>query len=232
MSEGGEESPVLFTTHARSLATPEVLASGMPTAQVHVKPRKGGPFFGRHPWMLDTAIGHIDGDPADGDVVDVISDKGKFVARGIYNSRSRIRVRLSSWTAVPLDDAYWSARLQDAIALRQGQGLLESDSAARLVFSEADFLSGLIIDRYGDYLSVQVTALAMAVRLERICDLLVELLAPRAILVRTEKGIAKAEGLELTDGVLRGEVPNGPIFIRENGLRFGVDLSTGQKTGY
>lgn len=216
----------------RLLASAESIAAGLPAAQVWVKRGKVRPFFGRHPWMLDTAIQRIEGEPADGDVVDVLSDKGKFIARGIYNSASRIRVRLYSWSAVPLDDAFWSERLRQAIALREGLGLVDPEGAARLVFSEADLLSGLIVDRYADYLSVQITALAMAARLERLVDLLCEQWRPRAVMLRTERGISRAEGLELTDGVLRGETPAGPVFIHEHGLRFGVDLNTGQKTGY
>ena len=232
MSDVGDESTVSLAGGTRPLASAESIAAGLPTAQVHIRPHKGGPFFGRHPWMLDKAIDRIEGEPLDGDVVDVISDKGKFIARGIYNGASRIRVRLYSWSAVPLDDAFWKARLSEAIDLRRGLGLLEADGAARLVFSEADFLSGLIVDRYGDFLSLQVTALAIAVRLELIAELLHELLTPRGMVVRTEKGIAHAEGLDLRDGPLRGALPDGPVFIHEHGLKFGVDLSTGQKTGY
>lgn len=232
MSQPGEESTLSFRGDARALASAESIATGLPTAQVVVKAHKGGPFFGRHPWMLDKAIDRIDGDPADGDVVDVLSDKGKFIARGIYNRASRIRVRLYSWSPVPLDDAFWRQRLSTAIELRRELGLLERDGAARLVFSEADFLSGVIVDRYADYLAVQVTALAMAVRLEPLGELLQELLAPKGMVVRTERGIAQAEGLDLTDGLLRGALPDGPVFIDEHGIKFGVDLSTGQKTGF
>ena len=67
--------------------------------QVILKPRKARPFYGRHPWVLDSAIDRVEGDPADGDVVDLLGDKGKFIARGIFNSRSRIRVRLYTWDA-------------------------------------------------------------------------------------------------------------------------------------
>lgn len=232
MAETGDDSTVSFPVAPRALASAESIALGLPTAQVIIKPRKAGPFFGRHPWMLDTAIHRVEGEPADGDVVDVLSDKGKFIARGVYNNHSRIRVRLYSWTATPLDEAFWRARLSAAIQLRRELGLVAPDGAARLVFSEADFLSGLIVDRYRDYLAVQVTALAMAVRLERLADWLAEMMSPRGIVLRTERGISQAEGLALADGPLRGEPPAGPVFIHEHGIRFGVDLTTGQKTGF
>ena len=138
-------------------------APGMGVAQVWLKPRKVRPFFGRHPWVLETAIARIEGQAADGDVVDLISDKGRFVARGLFNSRSRIRVRLYSWLAAEaLDDAFWRRRIEAAIALRRDLGYTDPHGAARLIFSEADGLSGLIVDRYGEYLSIQATALALA----------------------------------------------------------------------
>ncbi len=205
----------------------------MGVAQIWLKPRKVRPFFGRHPWVLDTAIARIDGQAADGDVVDLISDKGRFVARGLYNSRSRIRVRLYTWQASePLDDTFWRKRLEAAFALRRDLGFTDLRGGARLVFSEADGLSGLIVDRYGEYLAVQTTALAMAQRLDHLTPILVELARPRGIMLRGERGLAQIEGLHQQDGLHWGQKPDGPIFIEEHGLRYGVDLGEGQKTGF
>ena len=87
-------------------------------AQVVLKPRKSRPFYGRHPWVLDSAVDRVEGSPADGAVVDLLSDKGKFIARGIFNSRSRIRVRLYTWNpAQMLDEAFWRGRLEAALRL-------------------------------------------------------------------------------------------------------------------
>ena len=119
------------------------------------------------------------------------------------------------------------------MALRRSLGLDDRTAAARIVNSEGDEISGLIVDRYGEYLAVQVTALAMAERLETLCDALESLLAPRGILLRgAERGLAKLEGLHLADRLVRGTAPAGPIFVMENGMKFGVDLAEGQKTGY
>ena len=129
--------------------------------------------------------------------------------------------------------AFWRSRIESAVALRRSLGLEGLSGAARLVNSEGDDLSGLIVDRYGEYLAVQVTALAMANRLETICDDLESLVAPRGILLRgAERGLSKLEGLHLPDRLLRGTAPTGPIFVHEHGLKFGVDLTEGQKTGY
>jgi 23S rRNA (cytosine1962-C5)-methyltransferase len=201
--------------------------------RVILKPRKSRPFFGRHPWVLDKAIERIEGHTSDGDVVELFSDKGQFIAHGVYNGRSRIRVRLYSWQPeVPLDEGFWRRRLAAAVAFRGQLGYDDPEGAARLVFSEGDLLSGLVVDRYGPYLMVQVTALALAARLEAIVPLLVELAHPRGVLVRAEPATAKAEGLQLAEGPRWGTVPEGPVFIRESGLRYGVDLGEGQKTGF
>ena len=207
---------------------------GLPTATVVLKPKRARPCFGRHPWVLDSAVAKVEGQPADGDVVDLATHDGHFVARGLWNSQSRMRVRLYAFDAsTKLDAELWHARLASALALRKTLGLDERAGATRLVNSEGDDLSGLIVDRYGEYLAVQVTALAMAVRLDTLCDALESLVAPRGILLRgAERGLAKLEGLALVDRVVRGAAPVGPIFVHEHGLKFGVDLAEGQKTGY
>ncbi|MEZ6064478.1 MAG: class I SAM-dependent rRNA methyltransferase [Planctomycetaceae bacterium] len=142
-------------------------------------------------------------------------------------------MRLYSWDqAEPLDDNFWRARLDSAIALRQRLFAgTPSEQACRLIFSEGDGLSGLTVDRFGDWLMVQWTGLAIAQREQVILDHLQSKLRPRGIWRRTEKGIGEAEGLELTDGLARGEQPPRPIFIEEHGVRLGVDVVEGHKTG-
>ncbi|MEX2171160.1 MAG: class I SAM-dependent rRNA methyltransferase [Pirellulales bacterium] len=201
--------------------------------RIVIKPGKVRPFFGRHPWVLDSAVARIDGFVADGAEVDVVSHKGSWIARGLFNSRSRICTRLYSWQpGEALDTDFWHKRLTAAIELRKQLGYDQSEGAARLVYSEADGLSGLVVDRYADYLVVQVNALVMAERLDTIVPLLAELAAPRGILARAEGGTAKLEGLEFEMGLRWGVAPDGPVFITENGVRYGVDLGEGQKTGY
>jgi 23S rRNA (cytosine1962-C5)-methyltransferase len=207
---------------------------GLPTATVVLKPKRARPFFGRHPWVLDSAVLRVEGEPADGDVVDLATHDGTFVGRGLWNSASRLRVRLYAFDAATrLDGNLWRRRLEAAVALRRSLGLDDRAGACRLVNSEGDDLSGLIVDRYGEHLAVQVTALAMARRLEELCDVLQALVAPAGILLRgAERGLAKLEGLHLADRLVRGTAPAGPIFVHEHGLRFGVDLAEGQKTGF
>jgi len=201
---------------------------------IHLKPRKALPFFSHHPWVYQSAVAEAPADLAAGAEVVLRSAEGRFVARGLFNPHSNVRVRLYSWIEeTPLDEAFWARRLEEAIALRRRLfGEFTPDSACRLVYSEADQLSGLVIDRYGEWLVVQFTALAMAQRQELWFDLLQDRLQPRGILIRTEKGIRAAEGLEIADGLVRGDAPPRPMFLTENGVRYGVDLAEGQKTGF
>ena len=206
----------------------------MTTPKVVLKPKRAQPFFGRHPWVFVGAIDQVVGDPADGDEVDLVSSADNFIARGLFNSQSKITVRLYSWDAgVSLDRAFFKSRVEKAVELRHDVlKLAGPDRGYRVIFSEADYLSGMVADRYGDWLAVQFTSLALGSRRAMIADVLREVLNPRGIYLRTEKGIGKLEGLALHDELLWGEPPPPDHAIEENGLRFFVNLAEGQKTGY
>jgi 23S rRNA (cytosine1962-C5)-methyltransferase len=219
---------------ASSDTEPQAAAdTGLAAARVVLKPRKAMPFLGRHPWVFGSAIQYIDGEFVDGDVVDLLGEKAGFIARGVINTRSKVHVRLYSWNeSVALDDSFWRSRLESAVQLRRSLDLLGSHRAGRLVFSEADGLSGLIVDQYGEYLVAQLNALAIARRWDRLLPILVDLLKPKGVIVRGDKSLAKEEGLEVETQVAWGEAPDGPVFIEQHGIRFGVDLLAGQKTGF
>src|SRR4051794_4930118 len=160
--------------------------------RVVLHPKRAPPFFGRHPWVFAGAVAAVEGEPADGAEVDLVTHTGQFVARGLYNGQSKIRVRLYSWRPdVPLDRDFFRERLASAIRLREVLGLTQPRGACRLVFSEGDGLSGVIVDRYGDWLVMQFTALALAHRRDLLADLLEELLKPAGIYLRTERGIGQ-----------------------------------------
>jgi 23S rRNA (cytosine1962-C5)-methyltransferase len=208
--------------------------SAPPLPRVILKPRRAGPFYNRHPWVFAGAIDRVEGDPSPGAIVDLVSNTGSFVARGLFNPVSRIRVRLYAWNEdEPLDDAFWTRRVERAIALRRrlfGGG--PAERACRVIFSEADGLSGLSVDRYEDFLLLQWTSYGLAQRQEAILAPLRQQLAPQGIWLRTEKGIGEMEGLEIRDGLIEGSTPPRPIVFQENGLHFAVDVVEGQKTGY
>src|SRR5262245_17123753 len=123
----------------------------MTAASVVLHPRRARPFYGRHPWVYAGAIASVNGSPADGDEVDLVSHGSQFVARVLFNSQSKIRVLLYAWSPdVPLDISFFRSKLEAAIRLRhQILGLSGPDQACRLVFSEGDGLSGCTVDRYG-----------------------------------------------------------------------------------
>ncbi len=199
-----------------------------------IKPRRALPFFSRHPWVFSGAISRLTGEPEPGAEVVVRTHSGEFIARGLFNPHSNIKVRLYSWDEdVPLDEDFWSARLDEALELRRRLAEHHGQAdAQRMVFSEADGLSGLVVDRYRDFLLIQLTSLALASRQDTLVSLLREKLKPSGIWLRTEKGIRESEGLELTDGLIDGREPERPMFIEEQGIRYGIDVVQGQKTGH
>jgi 23S rRNA (cytosine1962-C5)-methyltransferase len=201
---------------------------------IRVKRRRALPFFSGHPWVFAGALERVEGDLPAGQVVDLQTHEGEFIARGLFNPQSNIRVRLYSRdVGRPLDRNFWSQQLDSALALRQQLFADRPDArACRLVFSEADALSGLTVDRYGDHLLLQWTSRALAEREAEFVDLLQEKLHPAGVWRRTEKGIGEAEGLETSDGLICGTPPPRPLFIEENRVRYGVDVAEGHKTGF
>lgn len=205
----------------------------MPPPTVVLKSKRAQPFFARHPWVYAGAIDRVEGNPGDGDEVDLLSTTGNFIARGLFNSQSKIRVRLYSWeNGGPLDRAFFRERIERAIQLRDALGVRGPGRGCRLVFSEADGLSGCTIDEYTGWLTIQFTSLALADRQEMFADILNELVQPRGIYLRTEKGVGILEGLDLHDGMLAGEEPPADLTIAENGVSFLVNIAEGQKTGF
>lgn len=201
--------------------------------QVRLKPRKAAPFFGRHPWVLESAIDRIEGEVQPGDAVDLVAENGDFIARGVFNPNSRIRVRLYSWLSdEKLDDSWWRRQLSRAIELRRQLGLLDPTGGCRLINSEADGVSGLIVDRFGEFLVIQPTSLAVWQRLDGIASILQDQLQPRGMVLHIDPQTSRREGI---DSVLQpswGESPEQPVTITENGLNFKVDLRQSQKTGF
>ena len=142
---------------------------------VILKPRRARPFFARHPWVFDSSIERVDGEPAPGDEVTVFTREGQFIARGLYNPASTIRVRLYRWDDGPLDEAFWAATIAAAARLRHEVLRLGGEkSAYRLVFSEGDGLSGLTVDVYDRWLVAQFTSLALHARRQLLLRLLTE----------------------------------------------------------
>jgi len=201
--------------------------------QVTLKPGRERPIHLRHPWLFSGAIQHIEESARDGEIVDVVSAQGEWLARGFLNRRSQIVVRLLTWDQdEAVDREFWRRHLERAIQSRSILNLEADTNAFRLVFSESDGLPGLIVDRYADWLVVQFSTLGI----ERVRDLIIalldELLHPRGIYERADPTARRREGLGISEGVLTGCEPPEVIEIREGGYRFLVDVRRGQKTGF
>ncbi|HZR08194.1 MAG TPA: class I SAM-dependent rRNA methyltransferase [Myxococcales bacterium] len=170
-------------------------------------------------------------DLAGGEVVRLADERGRFAGKAFYGSRSQIAVRLLSREDDPIDDEFFAARLEQAVALRER---LRPDpgrrGAARLVHAEADLFPGLIVDRYGDCLSVQTLIEATDARRDLFAGLLEKLVKPRAIVERNDVRVRAHEGLEQRKGLLRGADP-GPVEFVEGEVKLVADLLGGQKTG-
>jgi 23S rRNA (cytosine1962-C5)-methyltransferase len=181
-----------------------------------------------HPWVFSNEIDEYVGEVEDGDILDVIDSRGAFLGRGYVNRRSLIALRILTRGRDEIDAAFFAKKIERAIAYRAG--LYPGDDAMRLVNSEGDGLPGLIVDRYGDVLSVAIQTLGMDQRREMILGPLQELLQPRTIVLRADSPFRKLEGLELERRVWSGEENPRPT-VTVGGLRYVVDPLEGQKTG-
>lgn len=186
----------------------------------------------RHPWIFSGAIDKIKGKPQNGEVIRVTSANAEFLAYGYYNDQSRVALRLMEWDeSKTIDKEWYQEKLQNAIASRKHL-LNEDTNTCRLVFSEADFLPGLIVDQYADFLSLQILSAGIENVKEEIIDLLKEALNPRGIFDKSDAGARKHENLEATQGLLWGETPPEFIEVRENGIAYHINIADGQKSGF
>jgi 23S rRNA (cytosine1962-C5)-methyltransferase len=200
-------------------------------AEVRLKAGRDKSVRHRHPWVYSGAIENVVGLSAAGDIVDVLDSRGALLGRGYCNEASRITVRMLAWDDALIDDAFWSARVHAAVRRRDAILAGELTNGCRLVHAEADFLPGLIVDRYGDVVVVQfLTAGTERVR-GVIVDALVEAARPSGVYERSDSASRVREGLPASTGVRYGSVPSA-VELLENGLRFEVNVQTGQKTGF
>ncbi len=200
---------------------------------VVLRPGKEKPILNRHPWIFSGAIGRIEGDPTNGDIVEVLNHERGFLARGYINRHSQITVRLLTWyEEETIDRSFWLRRMQKAIHHRRRLLDSEDTTACRLIHAESDLLPGLVVDRYGQYLVVQALTQGVERHKTEIVDVLSELLKPLGVYERSDVDVRGKERLAPTAGPLRGREPSDLVQIRENGHTFLVDIKAGQKTGF
>ncbi len=174
----------------------------------------------------------MDGRPANGSVVQVFNADRAFIAYGVYNNSSRVAVRLLEWDSTRfVNDAWWRDRVRRAVE-RRSHLLHSQNNAVRLVFAEADFLPGLIVDKYGDFISMQVHASGIEVVKPIIIDELVQLLQPKGIYERSDLKSRAHEGLTNANGLLYGQMPPDFVDVIENGIHYQINIVEGQKSGF
>ncbi len=195
---------------------------------VLLKPGEADRIVAGHPWIYHGSVLRLTHPAADGDLVQVKDHRQRFVGTGLYNSKSKINVRVLASDRVELNQAFFTQSIRQALAVRRRY--LPGAGSFRVVNAESDFLSGLIVDKYEDVLVLQISSLGMDRRKTLIVAALQEIFSPRAILERSDIASRRFEGLEPANGLLAGSL-EGPVCVHLNGLKFETDLMTGHKTG-
>ena len=184
-----------------------------------------------HPWVYGNEIERVEGEIADGELVTVVDFRGRYMGTGFYNSRSLITVRLLTHRQEEITDALIAARVRAACDYRRFVMQREGTDSCRLIYGEADRLPGVIADRFGGVIVLQVLALGMERYTQVIADALIACEQPACLLLNNDDAIRLKEGMICFTKVLHGELPEETI-ISENGVKLAVDVRGGQKTGY
>ena len=201
--------------------------------QLLLKPGKERSLFRRHPWIFEGSVERLDGRARPGDTVDVVDASGRCLARAAWSPKSQIRARVWTFDAEEtIDDAFFKRRVAAAVARREAMPQLAGQEGMRLLHGESDGLPGVIADRYGDTICLQLTAAGPDKWRKAIVGALVKATGVTRIYERSDSDVRKLEGLEPVTGWVHGEVPDGPLSIDENGVRLGVDVVGGHKTGF
>ena len=193
---------------------------------ITVTPRGEERILNGHFWVYRGDVGGGSAEP--GAVVRVASPNGRFLARAFFSDRSQITLRILTRHDVAVDRAFWRSRLEQAIAFRER---LDIDANAfRLVHGEGDLIPSLIVDRYGEFMSLQALSQGTDRLMPEIVTLLVELADPKGIIARNDPRVRLLEGLEQSVSLVHGDIPD-KVTVREGKVEYDVDLRHGQKTG-
>jgi 23S rRNA (cytosine1962-C5)-methyltransferase len=202
------------------------------TASLTLKAGREKSLLRHHPWVFSGAVGIVAGNPQPGGTIDILTDKGHFLARAAFSPESQIRARV--WTFDPdeqVDGDFFRRRIQNAISKRTPLNLAAVSDALRLVHAESDRLPGLIVDCYGNCLVLQFLTTGTEFWRDTITDVLAEQTGIKDIYERSDADVRELEGLLPRTGSLRGN-PSDRVTISESGLRFSVNIAEGHKTGF
>jgi 23S rRNA (cytosine1962-C5)-methyltransferase len=187
----------------------------------------------RHPWVFSGAIEKVKGKPVNGDIVKLIDAKGAFMAYGFYNDQSRVALRLLEWDEeVEVNEQWFREKVATAVASRSSILADGITNTCRLIFSESDYLPGLIVDKYADHLAVQVLTSGIEKMMPAIINELQTLLNPISIFDKSDASSRGHEGLETQNIVLAGTHPPERVEVIENGIKYNINIAEGQKSGF
>ncbi len=203
----------------------------MKTVRCVLQRGKERPVKNRHPWIFSGAIDQIEEGFEAGDLVRVFSEHDEFLGIGYLNPASQIVVRMLAFEDVTIDESFFDEKILRALELRK-RFMPRDTNAYRLIHSEGDFLSGLTVDVYGDFLVAEFNTAGIDAWKPVIVKILQKHFPSYSIFERSDSDLRKWEGLKRSVGVLAGSEPPEAIEIQENGLLFGVDIKGGQKTGF
>jgi 23S rRNA (cytosine1962-C5)-methyltransferase len=200
---------------------------------MHLKTSREKSVLRRHPWIFAGSVGWMEGEPASGETVLVQDARGQSLALAAFSPESQIRGRAWTWDVnQTIDEAFFRRRLESAIHMRRSLGLERPGAAVRLVHGESDGLPGLVVDRYADFLVLQVLSAGIERWRERLGRILLELSGAQGIYERSDVDVRRLEGLLERSGSLLGNTPPGRVEIVEDGLHYAVDVRGGHKTGF
>lgn len=198
-----------------------------------MKPGRERSILRRHPWIFSGAVAEVLGGPVSGATVEVVSADGAWLGKAAYSPHSQIRARMWSWEeGENIDEDFFLRKLYQAFALRRVLPQLSGTNGVRLVHAESDQLPGLIVDRYDEWLVVQILSSGSEFWRQAIIASLAELSSVKGIYERSDVEVRKLEGLPLRTGALMGDEPPELIKLNENGLKYWVDIRAGHKTGF
>lgn len=193
-----------------------------------LKPGEADRVVAGHPWIYHGSILRMTAQAGDGELVQVKDHRQRLLGVGFYNSKSKINVRVLAPERIEVDQNFFDERVAAALAVRKR--FLPKATSFRVVNAESDFLTGLIIDKYEDVIVIQISALGMEKRKDKIVAAVQKIFSPRAIMERSDVASRKFEGLEEANGLIAGQL-DGPVAVNLNGIKFETDILGGHKTG-
>lgn len=195
-----------------------------------LKPGREKSLRRRHPWIFSGALGKLAGNPAPGDTVEVVASSGEFLAVAACNANAQIVARVWDWQKRAIDARFFLERIERAVGMRRE--LLDGCDRVRLLHAESDGLPGVVVDRYGEVVVVQLSSAGAMRWRDAIADAVMQVVEPKSLFERSDADVLALEGLQPHVGLLRGTALQADVIVSEDGVVYEVDIAHGHKTGF